>query len=143
MIRRTFTYTDYNGVNRTEDFYFNLTQAERTEMELSAYGGLAAMMMRLLDEKNTEEIVRIFKKIILSSVGQKSMDGRRFIKNDQIRDDFYQTEAYSQLFCELVKNEDDAIGKFIKGIAGITDEEAKAATEQAAAIGLMPGVHNN
>lgn len=121
MLKRTFTYTDYNGQSRTEDFYFNLTRAEVNELDMSAYGGLQAMMNRLLDEKNTEEIVKIFKRIILSSVGQKSMDGRRFIKTEEIRNDFYQTEAYSQLFCELIANQDDALGVFIRGVVGIPE----------------------
>ena len=133
MIKRTFTYTDFNGKERTEDYYFNLTRAEVTELDLSAYGGLTSMLMRLLDEKRTEEIIKIFKRIILTSVGQKSMDGRRFIKNDEIRDDFYQTEAYSQLFCELIKNENDAIGQFIKGVTGVSDADISAAKAESEA----------
>lgn len=130
MLKRTFTYTDYDGNQRTEDFYFNLTRAEINELDMSAYGGLQSMMMRLLDEKNTEEVVKIFKRIILSSVGQKSMDGRRFIKNDEIRDDFYQTEAYSQLFCELIENKDEALTKFIRGIANVPDDVAAPKPEE-------------
>lgn len=131
MLKRTFTYTDYDGNPRTEDFYFNLNRAEINELDMSAYGGLQAMMMRLLDEKNTEEVVKIFKRIILSSVGQKSMDGRRFIKSDAIRDDFYQTEAYSQLFCELIENKDDALGRFIRGIANVPEDVKAPATTPA------------
>lgn len=133
MLKRTFVYTDYDGKERSEDFYFNLTRAEINELDMSAYGGIQSMMMRLLDEKNTEEVVKIFKRIILSSVGQKSMDGRRFIKNDEIRDDFYQTEAYSQLFCELIENKDDALGKFIRGIANIPDDVKTPAVAEPAA----------
>jgi len=134
MLKRTFVYKDYDGNERTEDFYFNLTRAEINELDMSAYGGLQSMMMRLLDEKNTEEVVKIFKRIILSSVGQKSMDGRRFIKTDAIRDDFYQTEAYSQLFCELIENKDDALGKFIRGIANVPEDKMPAVPETAAPV---------
>lgn len=108
MLKREFTYKDFEGKEVTETYYFNLTQAEVMELELSAYGGIEAMVNRLLEEKNTEDIVKLFKKIILMSVGEKSFDNRRFIKNDEIRDNFYQTEAYSQLFCELVTDGDKA-----------------------------------
>lgn len=108
MLKRTFTYENFDGQEVSDDYYFNLTKAEIMELELSAYGGLEMMIKRLIEEKNSEEIVKIFKKIILMSVGEKSYDGKRFIKNDEIRNNFYQTEAYSMLFCELVQDPEKA-----------------------------------
>ena len=131
MYKRTFTYVDYDGNQRKEDFYFYLSKAELTELELSTYGGLEAMIKRLIEEKNSQEIVNLFKHIILSAVGKKSYDGRRFEKSEEIRNDFYQTEAYSDLFCELVTNADKA-NEFLTSIIpqGI-NREAVVSKEEA------------
>lgn len=115
MLKKTMTYTDYNGVSRTEDFYFNLTQAEITEMELSIDGGLVEMINRITAAKDGKQIIALFKDIVLRAYGQKSLDGRRFIKNQEIRDEFAQTEAYSDLFMELATNA-DAAAAFVNGI---------------------------
>lgn len=116
MFKKTITYTDYNGVERTEDFYFNLTRAEVTEMELSTTGGLTTMIEKIVAEQDSKAIVETFKKIILAAYGEKSADGRRFIKNDEVRDSFAQTEAYSDLFMELASDA-DAAAEFINGVA--------------------------
>ena len=104
MLVREFTYKDFNNIERKESFCFNLSRADLLEMELGAYGGLDEMMRRLIQEKQPEKIVAMFKNLILTAVGRKSPDGRRFERSQEIRDDFYQTNAYSQLFSELVLN---------------------------------------
>ena len=104
MLKKTFKFVDYNGNPRTEDHYFNLTQAEVTELELSVDGGLTAMINRVVQAQNGRQIIDTMKDIILKSYGVKSPDGRRFIKNQEVRDAFVQTEAYSQLFMELATN---------------------------------------
>ena len=101
MYAKTITYTDYNGNERTEDFYFNFSTAELAEMELSTKGGLEGEIKYIANEQDGAKIVEWFKKIILKSVGKKSPDGKRFIKSKEISDEFAQTEAYSQLFMEL------------------------------------------
>lgn len=101
MLKLTRTYLDYNEVSRTEDFYFNLTQAEVTELELSVDGGLVEMINRIIAAKDGKQIIALFKDIILRAYGEKSPDGRKFIKNQEIRDAFAQTQAYSDLFMEL------------------------------------------
>ena len=101
MLKKTMTYEDYNGVPRTEDFYFNLTPAEVTEMELSVDGGLVEMI--------------VFKDIILRAYGEKSPDGKRFVKNQEIRDAFAQTNAYSDLFMELATDA-KAAAAFVNGV---------------------------
>ena len=108
MLKRSITYTDYNGGTRTEDFYFNLTQAEVTEMELSVDGGLVEMINRIVAAQDGKQIIATFKDIILRAYGEKSPDGKRFIKNQELRDAFAQTEAYSILFMELATNADAA-----------------------------------
>lgn len=115
MLKKTVTYTDYNGVERTEDFYFNLSKAEVAEMELSVDGGLSQMLENIVKSKDNKQIISIFKDIVLKSYGEKSMDGKRFIKNDEIREAFSQTEAYSELFMELALNEQEA-AEFVNGI---------------------------
>ena len=115
MLKRTITYPDYNGGSRTEDFYFNLTQAEITEMELSVDGGLIEMITRIVAAQDGKQIIATFKDIILRAYGEKSPDGKRFIKNQELRDAFSQTEAYSQLFMELATDA-DAAAAFVNGI---------------------------
>lgn len=115
MLKKTITYRDYNDVERTEDFYFNLTKAEIVEMELGTTGGFTEMVQKIIDTQDIPQIAKIFKDLVLKAYGEKSPDGRRFIKNDEIRDGFAQTEAYSDLFMELSTNS-DAASAFINGI---------------------------
>lgn len=115
MLKETRTYTDYDGNERTEDFYFNLTKAEILEMELSTTGGMENMVRRMIAAQDTPELVALFKKLVLAAYGVKSPDGRRFIKSDALREEFSQTEAYSDLFMELATDADKAAA-FVNGI---------------------------
>lgn len=116
MIKKTMTYTDYNGVERTEDFYFNLSKAEVMEMEMSTTGGLAEMIQRIVAAQDQPAIIKIFKDLILKAYGEKSPDGKRFEKkNGTLAEAFAETEAFSQLFMELATDA-DAASKFVNGI---------------------------
>lgn len=119
MLKKTITYTDYNGVERTEDFYFNLTKAEIMEMEMSASGGLTEVVKKVVAAQDSPAIIKIFKDLILAAYGEKSLDGKSFkkFKPDGTRysDDFQATEAYSILFMELATDA-DAASKFMNGI---------------------------
>lgn len=115
MLKKTITYTDYNGVERTEDFYFNLTKAEIMEMEMSTTGGLAEMIQRIVAAQDAPEIIKIFKDLVLRAYGEKSPDGKRFIKTEESAKAFSQTEAYSNLFMELATDA-DAAAAFVNGI---------------------------
>lgn len=115
MIKKTVTYDDYNGFSRTEDFYFNLTKAEVMEMQLSTVGGLDTMLKKLVATNDMPSIIKVFKELVLKAYGEKSPDGRRFIKNDELRSEFEQTEAYSIIFMELA-TDDKAAAEFINGI---------------------------
>lgn len=115
MIKKTVTYDDYNGFSRTEDFYFNLTKAEVMEMQLSTVGGLDTMLKKLVASNDMPSIIKVFKDLVLKAYGEKSPDGRRFIKNDELRAEFEQTEAYSIIFMELA-TDDKAAAEFINGI---------------------------
>lgn len=124
MLKKTITYTDYNGSERTEDFYFNLTKAEVMEMEMSTSGGLTKMINRIVAAQDAPAIISIFKKLVLKAYGVKSPDGKRFIKSEELSTEFSQTEAYSQLFMELATNADEA-SKFVNGIVPSTDKVDK------------------
>lgn len=115
MIKKTITYTDYNNVERTEDFYFNLTKAEVMEMEMSTTGGLGEMLKRIVAAQDQPALIKIFKDLILKAYGEKSLDGKRFMKSTEIATAFAQTEAYSILFMELATDA-DAAAKFVNGI---------------------------
>lgn len=115
MIKKTIKYVDFDGNEREEDFFFNLTKAECAEMELTTDGGMERYIKKIIDEKNNKKIVEIFKDIILRSYGEKSLDGKRFMKSPEITASFAATEAYSELFMEL-STDSEAATKFINGI---------------------------
>lgn len=115
MIKETISYTDYNGTPRKEDFYFNLTKAEVMELEMSTKGGLAEMIQRIVAAQDQPAIIKIFKDLIVKAYGVKSPDGKRFIKNQEVVDEFVQTEAFSELFMKLATDA-DAAAKFVNGI---------------------------
>jgi hypothetical protein len=129
MLTKKITYTDYNGVERTEDFMFNLTKAELMEREMASAGGLATMLQSIIDSKDQERITEAFKQIILKSYGEKSADGKAFIKirdGKPLAEEFSQTEAYSELFMELSTDANKA-ADFINGIVpkALAEEAAK------------------
>lgn len=115
MVKKTVTYEDFDGNERTEDFYFNLTKAELVDLEVSIGGGFKNKLEQIIKEKNQAEIIKYFKEIVLMSYGHKSLDGRTFIKNDEIRNEFTSTMAYSNIFMELA-SDDKAAADFVNGI---------------------------
>ena len=130
MLKKTITYKDYNGVERTEDFMFNLTKAEILEMQLTKDGGMDAAIKKIVDAKDAPEIMRVFKDLILKSYGIVSDDGRRFIKSKEISDSFAQTEAFSMLFMELA-TDTDAASAFVNGIVPAADTKPAIAMNPA------------
>lgn len=130
MLKKTITYTDYDGNKRTEDFYFNMTKSEVLEMELSTTGGIQKMMERLVQEQDQRRIVAIFKEIIGKAYGRKSLDGRRFEKSEEMTREFMQTEAYSELFTELATDADAAAAFFNGIVPQIPEEEREKAMTQ-------------
>lgn len=129
MIKKTYEFEDYNGLKRKEDCYFNLSKAEIMEMELGTAGGLAEMIQRVVNAQDTPSIVKIFKDLILKAYGEKSPDGRRFIKSQELSEAFSQTEAYSMLFMELATDA-DAAAAFINGIVPSDAKVSQAQIEQ-------------
>lgn len=115
MLKKTITYTDYDGNERTEDFYFNLSKAEAIEMQANASGGLEEFYRRIIAERDIPKIYQMFKDLVLKSYGKKSIDGKRFIKSPEMAEEFSQTEAFSELIMEIMTNPEEA-STFANGI---------------------------
>ena len=125
MVVEKIKYTDFNGLEREEDFMFNLTEAEITEMELTTDGGLSDSIKKIIAAQDTPEIIKVFKMLLLKSYGEKSADGRRFVKSDKLSEEFSQTNAYSQLFMKLATDDKAAVA-FINGIMPDSMQEKAA-----------------
>lgn len=115
MLTRTITYVDYDGNERTEDFMFNLNKSELTTMEMSYDGGLKQRLQKMVAKKDAPEIMKMFRDLLRAAYGEKSEDGRRFIKSDEISTAFEQTEAYNILFMELCTDAKKA-AEFVEAI---------------------------
>lgn len=115
MLKKTITFKDFNDQEVSEDHFFHLTKAELVELEMSVDGGLSESLQKIIASEDGKQIIAQFKEIILGSYGKKSDDGRRFIKNQQLRDEFESSEAYSTLFMELVTDA-GAAAEFVNGI---------------------------
>ena len=124
MIKKTITYIDYKGNERTEDFYFNLNKAEAMKLELSTKGGLSKMIEDIVAAEDAPTIIKVFEDIICQSYGVRSDDGKRFIKDDEKLQEFKQTEAYSQLFMELATDTNAAI-EFFNKVVPQSNQETK------------------
>ena len=133
MVVEKIKYTDFNGLEREEEFMFNLTEAEITEMELTTDGGLSDSIKKIIAAQDTPEIIKVFKMLLLKSYGEKSADGRRFVKSDKLSEEFAQTNAYSQLFMKLATDDKAAVA-FINGIMPDSMQEKAAGNNQ----GLTP-----
>lgn len=130
MLKKTIKFTDYNGVERTEDFFFNLTKAEIMKLEMGTTGGLAEAINEVIAKQDVPRILEIFEEIIAKAYGEKSADGRRFEKSAELSTAFMETEAYSELFMELVTDA-EAANKFMEGIIP-ADAVAAAKAQQKA-----------
>ncbi len=115
MLKKTVTYRDYNDVERTEDCYFNLSLSELLEMEKSVTGGYSEMVHKIIDAKDEPALIKLFKELLLKSFGEKSADGRRFIKSDELSLSFSQTEAFNKIYMELA-TDDNAAAEFVNGL---------------------------
>lgn len=130
MLKKSITYTDFNGDEVTEDHYFHLSKADLVEMEMSQKGGMHEYLTQIVKSEDGKAIISVFKELILSAYGERSEDGKRFIKSPVLREEFATSEAYSALFMELCTNADSA-AEFVNGIvpAGL-DEDIKKLTAE-------------
>ena len=132
MLTKSITYTDYNGVEHTENFYFNLSKAELAELEMSVNGGFTGLLTQMINEDDNAKLMNHFKQLILMSYGKKSNDGKRFIKKNpdgtKLADEFYESPAYEELFMELVNGGAKTVSDFVLGIVPAS-LASQAATE--------------
>lgn len=115
MIKKTITYEDFNGTKRTETFYFHFSQAEILEMEMSVAGGFAERIQKIVDAKDQPAIIKLVKDFVLDAYGEKSADGKRFMKSEEIRTAFVENPAYSEIFMELATDATKA-AEFVNGV---------------------------
>lgn len=134
MLKHTITYKDFNDEEVTEDLYFNITETELIELEVEHKEGLQEWVRAIIAAKDRKTMIAEFQRIILLAYGEKSPDGKSFIKNDELREKFKQTAAYNALFVQLA-TEEDAAATFIQGVvpkdigSKIDIEEAKKVLE--------------
>ena len=126
MLKKTITYVDYEGTTRTEDFYFNLTKTEVIKMENSEVGGLTKLLGKIVQAEDQPNIIKYFDIFVASAYGEKSADGRRFIKNKELSEAFFQTPAYDILFQEITTNAKAAV-EFVNAIVPQSDDDAPVA----------------
>lgn len=115
MIKKTVTYTDYNDEERTESFYFHYTEAEILDMEMSEEGSFTDRIQRIIDAKDKTALMKLIKKFVIDAYGVKSEDGKRFMKNDDLKTAFVECPAYSDIFMEMVTN-DEVAAEFVNGV---------------------------
>lgn len=139
MLKKTVTYTDYNGVERTEDFYFNLTRSELMEMHLTTEGGMDEKINSIIKAKSQPELEKLFKEILLKSYGKKSPDGRLFMKNDEIRAEFEASPVYDELYMKLFTDE-NAAADFVNGVIPQVQQNANSAMQMAATANAAPAL---
>lgn len=137
MIAKTITYTDFNGEKRTEKFHFNLSEAELADWELDVKGTLTEHIKRITETIDIPKLKDLYKEIIDRSYGIKDADGRRFRKSPEILQEFKDTNAYSELYMELITNE-TAGAEFINGVMS---DKVKALIEQGVANGTIDPNH--
>lgn len=139
MLKKTIEFVDYAGNKRVEDHYFNLNKSEATKMELSTTGGLTRMIENIIEAQDNPAIIKIFEDLILKSYGKKSPDGRRFMKSKEISRDFMETEAYDQLFMELITDPKKAAA-FVNEVISFNEKDINGSTPQGANVTQIPHI---
>lgn len=133
MLKKTIKYTDWNGTERTEDFYFNLTKTELIKMQMEEDGAFADRIRKIIRAKDTIELIKVFESIILKAYGEKSEDGRRFAKVDSngvpLAQKFIETPAYDELYVEMLSDPEKFAGFINALVPSDLAEEVKKMQE--------------
>jgi hypothetical protein len=131
VLKKTITYTDFNGVEQTEEFHFHLSAEKLLELEATLPGGFEKYVEQIMESQDGARILELFKRLIASSIGKVSEDGKQFVQNDKIREAFTQTNAYTALFLELGSSAETAAAFF----NGIVPKDLAAQAEKMQAGG--------
>lgn len=123
MLKKSITYVDYNGVERTEDFYFNLNKAETLGYIIGFEGGIESFIEKVVQEEDVKKLWDLWSNFILMCYGEKSSDGRRFIKSKELSEGFKQTEAYNNLVMELVSGKGADNAKFVNAVVADVEKD--------------------
>lgn len=123
MLKKSITYVDYNGVERTEDFYFNLNKAETLGYIIGFEGGIESFIEKVVQEEDVKKLWDLWSDFILMCYGEKSSDGRRFIKSKELSEGFKQTEAYNNLVMELVSGKGADNAKFVNAVVADVEKD--------------------
>lgn len=115
MLKKTITYADYDGMERTEDFWFNLSKTELTKLDAELPGGVLGVLRKIIDKKDRKALVDFIETLILRSYGEKTLDGKRFVKTPDMAEEFMQTPAYDELFMSILSDTDSQTS-FINGV---------------------------
>lgn len=108
MLMKTVEYMDFDGNPRKEKLYFNLSEAEIVRLDAEFEGGLENHVEKIVEEENPSDILQLFERVLRLSYGEKSEDGRHFMKNQEMQDMFVQSAIYNSLFMSLVTDVDEA-----------------------------------
>ena len=133
MIKETIKYTDWFGNEREEDYYFNLMQSELVEMEMNLGGSLEYYIQKISQTQDMAELWKLFKNIVLKAYGEKSTDGKRFMKSEEMRTNFEQTPAYDKLIMKLIGDAEYA-GEFVNQLMPRELVEAAAQVQNRPAL---------
>ena len=123
MLKKSITYVDYNGVERTENFYFNLNKAETLGYIIGFEGGIESFIEKVVQEEDVKKLWDLWSDFILMCYGEKSSDGRRFIKSKELSEGFKQTEAYNNLVMELVSGKGADNAKFVNAVVADVEKD--------------------
>lgn len=115
MLKKTITYVDYDGRERTEDFWFNLSKTELTKLDAELPGGVLGVLRKIIDKQDRKALVDFIETLILRSYGEKTPDGKRFVKTIDMAEEFMQTPAYDVLFMSILSDTDSQTS-FINGV---------------------------
>ena len=134
MLKREITFEDFNGLTCTETFYFNLSKSEILSLEASEVGGFKASIEKIIETEDAKGLIEQFQSLILMAYGEKSDDGKRFLKNEEIKEAFRQSPAYDILFMELATNDklaaDFMLGIMPKDLAKAAENELESKKEE-------------
>lgn len=117
MLKQQVKYEDFDGNTQTETLYFNLNRMELISFQ-KRYGSenMENYINKLIEEKQIEPMYDLLNDFVLTAYGVKSEDGKRFIKNDQIREEFKQSLAYESLIEDFHDDSRKVLENFIAGV---------------------------